>query len=351
MIRVLVIDDSALVRQALTSELSKAADIEVVGAAPDPYVARTMIAELKPDVLTLDIEMPRMDGLTFLSKLMEHHPLPVIVLSSLSARGSQTALEALSRGAVEVLHKPSAAYSLDKLGADLCERVRIASTARVSAIEAPKEGKALSMAETTNRVITIGASTGGTTVVEQLLKPLPPNCPPIVIVQHMPLGFTKPFAEQLDKASRVRVREAYDGATLAPGMAWVAPGDRHVEIRRSGARYLLKLNDSDPVSGFRPSVDVLFRSSAKYVGANGVGVLLTGMGRDGAEGMLEMRGAEAHTIAQDEATSVVFGMPKEAILLGAAKEVQPAEKIAEAMLSAAAEPNHCPSLQPTEAPT
>lgn len=335
MLKVLVVDDSAVARQLLTQELAKDPEIEVVGAAPDPYVARQIIAERRPDVLTLDIEMPRMDGLTFLSKLMQHHPLPVVVLSSLSEKGSRVALEALSLGAVEVLHKPTAAHAVADVVQDLCRCVKIAARAKVQAIQPAVEKPALAMTKITNQIIAIGASTGGTQALEAVLRELPHDSPPIVIVQHMPPTFTKQFAQRLDSVCRVGVKEASEGDSLARGQVLISPGSKHMRLRRSGAQFFVALSEDAEVCGHRPSVDVLFSSVAKFVGENAVGVLLTGMGRDGAEGLLEMRAAGAHTIAQDEATSVVFGMPKEAIKLGAACQTLPLPQIAAAALTAA----------------
>jgi two-component system, chemotaxis family, protein-glutamate methylesterase/glutaminase len=336
--KVLIVDDSAVVRQLLTQELSKDPQIEVVGAAPDPYVARQIIAERRPDVLTLDIEMPRMDGLTFLSKLMQHHPLPVVVLSSLSEKGSRVALEALSLGAVEVLHKPTAAHAVGDVVQDLCRSVKAAARARVQPITPTETSSSLSMTRVTNRIIAIGASTGGTQAIEFLLKQLPHDCPPILIVQHMPPTFTKQFAERLDSLCRVNVKEACHGDLLARGQVLISPGSMHMLLRRSGAQFFVELSDGPEVCGHRPSVDVLFSSVAKYAGQNAVGVLLTGMGRDGAEGLLDMRAAGAATIAQNEETCVVFGMPKEAIKLGAASQTLPLNQIAGAALLAASAP-------------
>lgn len=336
-VRVLVVDDSAVVRRVLSDELARDPGIEIVGTAPDPYVARDKIVQLRPDVVTLDIEMPRMDGITFLRKLMQYHPLPVIIVSSLTPAGSRLALDALEAGAIEVVAKPGPAYSVGEMAGDLAAKVKAA--ARVSrSLLVPRKGvrPALqsALARTTNTVVAIGASTGGTTALRDVLAALPPSAPGMLIVQHMPEHFTSAFAQRLDSESAMDVREARDGDTLTPGRALLAPGNRHVLLRRSGALYRVEVKDGPPVGFHRPSVDVLFKSVARYAGANAVGVLLTGMGADGAAGLLEMRQAGAATIAQDEATSVVFGMPKEAIDRGAACEVVALPNIARAILDA-----------------
>ncbi len=336
-IRVLVVDDSALVRRILTEELAKEPDIEVVATAIDPYVARDRIAQLRPDVITLDVEMPRMDGLSFLERLMEHHPLPVVVLSSLTPKHSATAVRALALGAVEVLCKPGSALAVPDVGRDLAAAIRRASRARVRAIPrfveaahgpastAPASRGGL---ETTHKVLAIGASTGGTQAIERLLRSFPADAPGTVITQHMPELFTAAFAERLDKLCAIRVREAVDGDAVISGVALIAPGGKHLLMQRNGARYVARVKDGPPVHHQRPAVDVLFQSVARAAGANAVGILLTGMGADGARGLLAMREAGARTIAQDEATCVVFGMPREAIRLGAADQVLPLEQIA-----------------------
>lgn len=338
MIRILVVDDSAVVRKVLSQELSRYPDIEVVGTAIDPYAAREKIMELSPDVLTLDVEMPRMDGLSFLAKLMRHHPLPVVVVSSLTQRDSANALKALELGAVEVVPKPGSQFSIPDVGRDLVRAVRAAARARVRKRTEPRPDapKALPAAglSTTHKVLAIGASTGGTRAVEQLLTGLPPDSPGTVITQHMPAGFTKTFAERLDRVSALEVREACDGDLLVPGLALVAPGGRHLLVQRSGARYSARIKDGPPVHHQRPSVDVLFGSVAHAAGGNAVGVILTGMGADGAQGLLEMRDAGAHTLAQDEASCVVFGMPKAAIDLEAAERVVPLDGMAAAVIRA-----------------
>jgi len=333
-IRVLIVDDSAIVRKIFSEELSKYSDIEVVGVAPDPYVARDKIVALKPDVITLDIEMPRMDGLTFLRKLMKHYPIPTIIVSSLTPKGGKMTLEAFDIGAVEVIAKPGSSYSVGDMSAQLVEKIRAAarvkivkrdgteevSTARIEPIRA--------LTETTNKVIAIGASTGGTEALKAVLTRMPPNSPGIVVVQHMPANFTTAFAERLNGICQVSVKEAQDNDSVTTGTALIAPGNYHMILRRSGARYYVEVKTGPMVHHQRPAVDVLFKSTAKYAGANAIGVILTGMGADGAEGLLEMKNAGAKTIAQDEKTCVVFGMPKEAIKLGAADKVLPLDHIA-----------------------
>ncbi|NUM52773.1 MAG: chemotaxis response regulator protein-glutamate methylesterase [Candidatus Hydrogenedentes bacterium] len=338
-IRVLVVDDSALVREILSRELARDPDIEVVGTAPDPYVARDKIVALAPDVITLDIEMPRMDGLTFLRKLMRHHPMPVIVVSSLTPKGGDLALEALDAGAVEVMCKPGASYTVGDMSVALVDKIK--ASARV--IVAKREGKApgagvpqrLSMSRTTHKVIAIGASTGGTDALTTILTSLPPDAPGIVVVQHMPEHFTRSFANRLNELCAMEVKEAEDNDTVVPGRVLVAPGNYHMLLRRNGAVYCVNVKQGPLVSRHRPSVDVLFKSVAKYAGKNAVGVLLTGMGADGADGMLKMKEQGALTIAQDEATSIVFGMPKEAIARGAAHHVVALQNVSATMLQLA----------------
>jgi two-component system chemotaxis response regulator CheB len=336
-VRVLVVDDSALVREVLTTELAHAEGIEVVGAAPDPFVARDLILERQPDVITLDLEMPRMDGLTFLRRIMRYRPTPVIVLSSLTPEGGALALEALAAGAVEVLCKPGGALSVGEVTATLAERVRDAARCRPVATEEPARavtvGPALS--RTTDQVIAVGASTGGTVAIERLLAGLPPNAPGIVITQHMPPQFTKAFARRLKDQSALDVREAETGDAIVTGVALVAPGDRHLLVRRDGARYVAEVKDGPRVNRHKPSVDVMFRAVARVAGSNAVGVLLTGMGADGAQGLLALREAGAPTIAQDEASCVVYGMPKAAVELGAAAKVLPLDRIAPEVLRCA----------------
>lgn len=339
MIRVLIVDDSAIVRQIFTKELSKFDDIEVVGSAVDPYIAREKIVQLRPDVITLDIEMPRMDGLTFLSKLMRHFPIPVVIVSSLTPQNSDTALRALELGAVEIVSKPGSQFSAPDVGRALVQAVRAAASASVRAINTPetiarnKEPRTVTTLRTTNKILAIGASTGGTKAIEDVLVELPVDIPGTVVVQHMPVGFTASFAARLDKVCRLEVREARDGDRVVVGTALIAPGGKHMLLERSGATYLVRIKDGPPVHFQRPSVDVLFRSVAQHAGSNATGVILTGMGADGAKGLLAMREAGAHTIAQDEQSCVVFGMPKEAIKLGAACEIAPLHDIPQKLTS------------------
>jgi two-component system chemotaxis response regulator CheB len=354
----LVVDDSALIRKVLSDELAKAGDIEVVGTAIDPYVARDKILKLSPDVLTLDVEMPRMDGLSFLQRIMRHHPMPVIVVSSLTQDKSDMAVQALALGAVDVIPKPGSSYAVPDVAGRLVAAIRKAAVSRVRRFDAPSAtapaphgasttaAPALSgvapvvselppvVLETTHKVLAIGASTGGTQAIEAVLRALPPTMPGIVIAQHMPEHFTAAFAQRLDKLCRLEVREARDGDPVVPGVALIAPGGKHLLVQRNGAKYQARVKDGPPVHHQRPAVDVLFQSVARHAGANAVGVLLTGMGADGAAGLLEMRNAGAHTIAQDEATCVVFGMPKEAIKLGAAADVLPLPQVARALVKA-----------------
>jgi two-component system chemotaxis response regulator CheB len=328
-IRVLVVDDSAVVRKVFTDELSRERGIQVIGTAPDPYIARDKIVKLKPDVVTLDIEMPRMDGLTFLKKLMKHYPLPVIIVSSLTPKGGKMAMEALSSGALDVISKPSAAYSVGDMSVQLADKIRAVARVNVKGrlnsdnksvpVEPAASTRALSF--TTNKIIAIGASTGGTEAIKTVLMGMPPNSPGIVIVQHMPANFTTAFAQRLDSLSQITVKEAADGDSVLNGQALIAPGNFHMLLKRSGARYYVQVKNGPMVHHQRPAADVLFRSVANYAGANAIGIILTGMGADGAAGLLEMKEAGARTIAQDEQSCVVFGMPKEAIRLGAAEKV------------------------------
>lgn len=330
-VRVLVVDDSAMVRQIFTRELSRDPDIEVIGTAPDPYVARDKIVALKPDVITLDIEMPRMDGLTFLRKLMQHYPIPVVIVSSLTEQGGAVAMEALDAGAVDVMCKPGAAYSVGDMSVALTQCVKAAAVARVSRREhhpaARPSPMPTALTRTTNQVLAIGASTGGTEALASIFSALPANTPGTVIVQHMPAYFTTSFAQRLDGLSAMTVREAQDGDSVTPGVALLAPGNFHMMLARSGARYFVRVRSGPLVCRQRPAVDVLFKSVARYAGSNAVGVLLTGMGADGAEGMLEMKQAGAPTIAQDEKSCVVYGMPRAAVEMGAADEVAPLGQI------------------------
>ena len=324
--RVLVVDDSAVVRQIFSRELAKDPELEVVGSAPDPYVARDLIVQLKPDVLTLDLEMPRMDGNTFLRKLMHYYPLPVVVVSSLTPAGGELAMEALAAGAVDVLCKPGAAFTVGDMTGQLIQKVKAAAHVNMKnrahrPAAAPPTQPAKALSRTTNQILAIGASTGGTVALEGILRAMPPNAPGIVITQHMPELFTKYFADRLDQISQLQVREGADGDSVVPGVALIAPGNKHMLLKRSGARYYVNVRDGPRVNLHRPSVDVMFRSVAQAAGRNAVGVILTGMGGDGAQGLLEMKTAGARTLAQDEASCVVFGMPKVAIELGAADKV------------------------------
>jgi two-component system chemotaxis response regulator CheB len=336
-IKTLIVDDSAIVRKILSEALSKSPDIDIVGTAPDPFVARDKILKLQPDVITLDIEMPRMDGLTFLRKLMKYYPLPVIIVSSLTPKGSKLALEAMELGAVDVIPKPGGSYSVGDMSDVLVEKIRGASTANISKrsdvhtdYERPAPLSAL--AETTHKVVAIGASTGGTEALKDVLTRMPPNSPGMVIVQHMPANFTTAFAERLNDLCQVTVKEAVNNESVTPGTALIAPGNYHMLLRRSGARYYVEVKDGPRVHHQRPSVDILFKTTAKYAGPNSIGVILTGMGADGAEGLLEMKHAGAKTIAQDEKSCVVFGMPKEAIKIGAADKVVPLGHVAQEIL-------------------
>jgi two-component system chemotaxis response regulator CheB len=341
-IKVLIVDDSAIVRKVLSEELSREKEIEVVGTAPDPYVARDKIVRLRPDVITLDIEMPRMDGLTFLKKLMRHYPIPVIIVSSLTREGGTLAMEALSLGALEVISKPSAAYSVGDMSVQLAEKIRavagvnLKDKIRQDADKADAPAKPITasqaLSKTTNKIIAIGASTGGTEAIKAVLMGMPPNAPGILIVQHMPAKFTTSFAERLDSLCAIHVKEAADGDSVANGTALIAPGNFHMLLRRSGANYYVQVKNGPMVHHQRPSADVLFRSVADYAGANAIGIILTGMGADGADGMLKMRQAGARTIAQDEQSCVVFGMPKEAIKLGGVEKVVSLAQVTKASL-------------------
>jgi len=332
-IRVLIIDDSAIVRKVLAEALASEPDIDVVGTAPDPFVARDKILSLRPDVLTLDIEMPRMDGLTFLKKLMRIHPLPVIVISSLAQSSSQAAIEALQSGAVDVLAKPGGPYSVGELKQDLPHKVRAAAAARVANPRAqpaaPQHAAPLVLSgASSSTVIAIGASTGGTEAIREVLTGLPANMPGIVIVQHIPPVFSEAFANRLNDLCRLRVKEAADGDRVTAGLALIAPGNFHMKLRRMGAEYRVAIQNGPRVCYQRPSVDVLFESVAEAAKGDAIGAILTGMGSDGAEGLLKMKRAGARTVAQDEASCVVFGMPREAIRLGAADRVVPLGRLA-----------------------
>lgn len=356
-VRVLIIDDSASVRQTLTAVLQRDPDIEVMGAASDPFMAARRIAEDIPDVITLDVEMPRMDGITFLRKLMAQHPIPVVMCSSLTEAGSETLLQALEAGAVDIILKPKigAADHLAESGMRIREVVKSAAQARVTGVRRPSArtsagvsnpnakltadamlppptGRA--MAKTTEMVVCVGASTGGTEALREMLEALPANAPGIVIVQHMPERFTAAFAKRLNSLCEVEVKEAVDGDPVLRGHVLIAPGDQHMLLERQGARYYVSVKTGPLVSRHRPSVDVLFRSAARAAGGNAMGVIMTGMGDDGARGMEEMKQAGAFTVAQDEATSIVFGMPKEAIARGGVDRVVPLDQIAREILMA-----------------
>ncbi|HSB64835.1 MAG TPA: chemotaxis response regulator protein-glutamate methylesterase [Thermoanaerobaculia bacterium] len=344
--RILVVDDSAVVRQAMTAVLRKGGFM--VEVAADPLIALEKMKKARPDVIVLDLEMPRMDGLTFLRKLMNEDPIPVVVCSGLTGAGTEAAMRALEEGAVEIITKPRVGVHgfLVDSAAQLVDAIRGAARARLRAPRAlaaqprltadailpPRAGP---FAMTTERIVVIGASTGGTEALRRLLQEMPPDSPGLVIVQHMPEVFTAAFARRLNETCRIEVREAVDGDHVAEGRALIAPGNRHTLVRRSGARYVIEVADGPLVSRHRPSVDVLFRSAAQAAGINAVGVILTGMGDDGAEGLLEMKRAGARTLAQDEATCVVFGMPKEAIARGAAADVLPLGLIPAAIVKAA----------------
>ena len=341
-IRVLVIDDSALIRQILTSGLSLDPEIEVVGSAIDPYVARDKIIKLQPDVLTLDVEMPRMDGVEFLHKLMPQYPLPVVMVSSLTQRGKQITIEALEAGAVDFVSKPTSnvAHGMNSMLNELRKKVKVASRANVSHWKNKPHFKpgttaisSKALAESTDKVIAIGASTGGTEAIKKVVCQFPASSPGVVIVQHMPPGFTKMFSERLNQLCAMEVKEAEDGDRVRSGRILVAPGAKQLEVMRSGGVYQVRCKEGEKVSGHCPSVDVMMHSVAKNVGSNAIGVMLTGMGSDGAEGMLAMHNAGARTLAQDEASCVVFGMPKVAYEKGGAEKLVPLDKIAAKVLS------------------
>jgi len=344
-IRVLVVDDSALVRQLLTAVLNEDPAIEVVGTASDPYRAREEIKRLRPDVLTLDVEMPRMDGLTFLRNLMRLHPMPVVMVSSLTEKGAEATLDALALGAVDFVTKPQLDIQdgLTALAEEIRAKVRAAAFARIRPAPARpasrtdvRESQRVPVRRhlrTTDRVIALGASTGGTEAIREVLCALPPDAPGVVIAQHIPAAFSGPFARRVDKLAAITVKEAEHGETVLPGHAYVAPGGRHLRVMRSGGRYVLHLGDDDPVNHHRPSVDVLFASLADSAGPNAVAALLTGMGADGARGLLALREAGARTFAQDQATSVVWGMPGEAMRLGAAERAVPLPELAKVLLA------------------
>ena len=340
--KVLIVDDSALIRSVLREIVSDQPDMEVVGVAPDPLVAREMIRQTNPDVLTLDVEMPKMDGLDFLERLMRLRPMPVVMVSSLTERGSETTLRALELGAVDFVAKPkiSIQSGMRDYAELIADKIRTASRARVRArsrpadvaqgghgADSPDASRPLPVLRTpfgsSEKLIIIGASTGGTEAIREFLQQMPSDCPGILIVQHMPEGFTRSFAQRLDSLCRISVKEAEHGDRVLPGHAYLAPGHSHLLLARSGANYVTQLDQGPPVNRHRPSVDVLFESAAANAGRNALGVILTGMGKDGAAGMLKMREAGAVNFAQDEASCVVFGMPREAIAVGAVHEVAP----------------------------
>ncbi|MEJ0007398.1 MAG: chemotaxis response regulator protein-glutamate methylesterase [Steroidobacteraceae bacterium] len=348
-VRVLIIDDSAYARQIMTEILSDDPGIEVIGCAGDAHVAREMIRRLNPDVLTLDVEMPRMDGLTFLRNVMRLRPMPVVMVSSLTDRGAEVTLEALALGAVDFLPKPhiDLGVTMRDYAVDLVSKVKAAARIGVRAttpaaagrvmhpgtVSSPKSARPTTQISTTDIVLAIGASTGGTEAIRELLSGLPADAPGTVITQHIPMAFSAAFARRLDENCALRVQEARDGQQILPGHAFVAPGDSHLRVERSGARYICRIDHSALVNRHRPSVDVLFQSVARATGARSIGVLLTGMGRDGAQGLLEMRNAGSQTIAQDESSSVVWGMPGEAVALGAAQLVLPLSAIAAKLIA------------------
>lgn len=353
-IRVLVVDDSAVVRRMITDALSRDPELEVVGSAPDPYVARDKILELSPDVLTLDVDMPRMDGLTFLRILQKHRPMPVVVVSSLTVAGSDAALAALEAGAVDVLAKPSSAYSIGHLGEQLALRVKGAATARyrrtetVSRVAPPSSVGGRFHAR---QAILLGASTGGTEALKAVLTQLPDGLPGICVVQHIPPYFSKAFANRLNKLCPFEVREATDGDELRPGLALVAPGDYHMLLQWRTDRYVVSVRQGPPINHSRPSVDVLFNSAAECVGRHAVAAILTGMGRDGALGLKKLRDCGAVTIAQNEETCVVYGMPRAAVEAGAVAHVLPLERVAEGLLRALEVPRAVVAPVPTRPPS
>ena len=362
-ITVVVVDDSALVRSMLTEIINRQPDMTCIGAAADPFVAREMIRNLNPDVITLDVEMPRMDGIDFLSKLMRLRPMPVVMVSTLTERGADVTLRALELGAVDFVAKPKigVADGLRQLADDITDKVRIAAKARINRLHVPatapagaagapsasvRSSGAMATPATakpattspglgrlsTEKIIFIGASTGGTEATKEVLASLPADSPGVVITQHMPPGFTRNYAARLDSLCKISVKEATDGERILPGHAYIAPGGLHLSVERSGANDIARVQDGDPVNRHKPSVEVLFKSAARVVGPNAIGIMLTGMGADGAKAMREMKDAGAYCVAQNEATCVVFGMPREAIAAGAVQEVLPLTQIAQHVL-------------------
>ncbi len=354
-IKVLIVDDSAVVRQTLEGIISADPQLEVIGTAADPFIAAERISRMVPDVITLDVEMPRMDGITFLQKIMAQHPIPVVICSSLTESGSETALKALEYGAAEIIQKPrmGTRQFLEESRVHICDAIKAAAQARVRRIStkerviqpkltadvilAKTASRSEAMLKTTEKVVVVGASTGGTEALSDFLQAMPLDSPGIVIVQHMPEHFTKAFSNRLDGICRISVKEAENNDTVIRGRALIAPGNHHLLLKRSGARYYVEIKDGPLVSRHRPSVDVLFRSAARYAGKNAVGVIMTGMGDDGAKGMLEMKEAGAYNIAQDEDSCVVFGMPKKAIELNAVDRVMPLSAIPAAVVRETAE--------------
>jgi len=347
-IKVLIVDDSAIVRQTLNKVLSEDKQIKVIGMASDPFIAAEYIARELPDVITLDIEMPRMDGLTFLQKIMSQRPIPVVICSTLTEEGSQAAIKALELGAVDIITKPKVGTKvfLEESQIQICDTVKAAASIKskktlpidkvqpkldADVILAKPTNKLLT--QTTEKIIAIGASTGGTEALRVVLEAMPLNSPGIIIVQHMPENFTRAFAQRLDGLCKISVKEAVNGDSVIPGKALIAPGNRHMLLKRSGAKYYVEIVDGPLVSRHRPSVDVLFRSAARYAGKNSFGIIMTGMGDDGAKGILEMKESGAFTIAQDENSCVVFGMPNEAIKLGGIQKVLPLNDIADNLIS------------------
>ena len=344
-IRVVIVDDSALVRRLLTEIINDTLDLEVVGTAPDPLIAREMIRSLNPDVITLDVEMPKMDGMSFLEKLMRLRPMPVVMVSSLTDAGAEVTLRALELGAVDFVCKPKIDIEggVRVYAREITEKLRTAARAKVrkhvprTIYPEQKSDAVLRLQRaphvSTEKVIVIGASTGGTEAIREVLASMPSDCPGILVTQHMPAAFTRSFANRLNSVCGIAVKEAQSGERVLPGHAYIAPGDAHLLLRRSGAHYMTELSDGPPVNRHRPSVDVLFRSAAQHAGRNALAIILTGMGKDGAAGMLEMKRGGACTIAQDEATCVVFGMPREAIACGAVEEVLPLKQIASRLMA------------------
>lgn len=351
--RVLVIDDSALIRQILTEILNRDPAIEVVGVASDPYIARDKIKQLNPDVLTLDVEMPRMDGISFLSNLMRLRPMPVVMVSSLTEAGADITLQALEIGAVDFVAKPKldVAQGLEEYAEEITAKVKAAGSVQIASIER-RQQRSLSTAgggtvacrtarqlnfKTTEMLIAVGASTGGTEAIKAVLERMPPDAPGMVITQHIPKAFSRQFADRMNRSSEMTVAEAQNGIQILPGHAYIAPGDRHLRVERSGARFVCRLDDGPLVNRHKPSVDVLFHSVAENIGRNAIGAILTGMGDDGAKGLMEMKEAGASTVVQDEKTSVVWGMPGSAVKLGAAEKILPLDEIADVLLELASQ--------------